>query len=119
MGSTKRSDADMDMNFRLELVQRACPKQKRSEAAAQLAKTETDPHAFHSKRYLLEHNLESRLAEAMQALLRAKPENPAFFLAEHLEKTAGEYAKLPEAEVHIAGAPTAAEAQTLRSQAQE
>jgi len=42
-----------------------------------------------AKAYLNEHNLEMRLSEAMQAVLREKPVDPAAFVSEKLAKNAG------------------------------
>jgi len=59
-----------------------------------------NPKVTAAKAYLESHNLEMRLSEAMQAVLREKPEDPAAFVAEILKKSAGSVqkkAKAPEA----------------------
>merc|ERR1719330_1053535 len=45
--------------------------------------------------YLEKHHLEVRLADAMAAVLRERPADPAAFLAKKLSKNAGLVAKLP------------------------
>mmetsp|Transcript_144936 Transcript_144936/g.255465 ORF Transcript_144936/g.255465 Transcript_144936/m.255465 type:complete len:439 (-) Transcript_144936:103-1419(-) len=44
------------------------------------------PKVHEAKQYLLEHNLEMRLSEAMQAVLREKPKDPAGFISDMLLK---------------------------------
>lgn len=54
------------------------------------AQKNISPKVNEAKAYLLEHNLEMRLSEAMQAVLREKPSDPAAFIAESLAKNAGQ-----------------------------
>jgi len=60
----------------------------------QPAKQEANPKVAAAKSYLEKHNLEMRLSEAMQAVLREKPEDPATFVSEMLAKSAGMVQKL-------------------------
>merc|ERR1719203_653350 len=46
--------------------------------------------------YLDKHHLEARLSDAMQAVLREQPDDPAAFLAEQLASNGGIVAKLPK-----------------------
>lgn len=49
-----------------------------------------------AKEYLAKHQLEQRLAEAMQAVLRERPEDPAAFIAQRLNSGAGMMKKVEE-----------------------
>jgi len=69
---------------------------------------EVSPKVQAAKSYLEMHNLEMRLSEAMQAVLRDKPEDPAAFVAERLQKSAGMVQKTPKVEQ----APAAEQAPT-------
>jgi hypothetical protein len=60
----------------------------------QPATKEANPKVAAAKSYLEKHNLEMRLSEAMQAVLREKPEDPATFVSEMLAKSAGMVQKL-------------------------
>lgn len=55
--------------------------------------------------YLEQHHLEVRLSDAMQAVLRERPEDPATFLANMLLKNANVVAKLPKFPTDSAEAP--------------
>lgn len=59
---------------------------------------EVNPKVQAAKSYLEMHNLEMRLSEAMQAVLREKPEDPAAFVAERLAKSAGMVQRTPKVE---------------------
>lgn len=61
------------------------------------AATDANPKVVAAKAYLEKHNLEMRLHEAMQAVLREKPEDPGAFVAERLLKSSGVVTKLPKA----------------------
>lgn len=74
------------------------------------AKRDANPKVKAAKDYLVEHNLEMRLSEAMQAVLRERPEDPAKFVSDRLAKSAGMVQKLPKAETPKAEAPAVAEA---------
>jgi len=81
------------------------------------AMVDVNPKVTAAKAYLEQHNLEMRLSEAMQAVLREKPEDPAAFVAERLAKSAGMVQKLPKVEEAASSqpspaAPTAAPAAT-------
>jgi len=62
------------------------------------AMREVNPKVLQAKAYLEQHNLEMRLSEAMQAVLREKPDDPAAFVAEKLAKSAGSVLKKPQTE---------------------
>ncbi|CAE8660181.1 unnamed protein product, partial [Polarella glacialis] len=49
-----------------------------------------------AKEYLAHHQLEMRLSEAMQAVLRERPEDPGAFLAKKLQSSAGTLRKVDE-----------------------
>merc|ERR1719316_1403036 len=68
--------------------------EQRAVKAEQLRSTESNQKVIQAKHYLLEHNLEERLSEAMQAVLREKPEDPHEFIADLLKKSAGDYKKI-------------------------
>lgn len=62
-------------------------KQKKAEEAAHSKKAGTKEKA--AKDYLAQHGLEIQLSEAMQALLRERPDNPTEYLASKLLSRAG------------------------------
>lgn len=66
---------------------------------------EVNPKVQAAKSYLEMHNLEMRLSEAMQAVLRDKPEDPAAFVAERLVKSAGMVQRTPKVEQAPAAEP--------------
>ncbi|CAE7926617.1 ODA11 [Symbiodinium sp. KB8] len=49
-----------------------------------------------AREYLQQHQLEQRLSEAMQAVLRERPEDPAAFIAQKLQSKAGVLKKVEE-----------------------
>jgi len=67
--------------------------------AQQAKAAPSSPSAVSNKAaaYLEQHHLEVRLSDAMQAVLRERPEDPATFLANMLLKNANVVAKLPKA----------------------
>lgn len=67
--------------------------------------------------YLEEHHLEVRLADAMQAVLRERPADPAAFIAEKLVGNAALVAKLPAKQKAAAAAPVAPKAPKLGADA--
>merc|ERR1719191_333198 len=73
---------------------------------------ELHPMVLAAKEYLEKHNLEMRLSEAMQAVLREKPEDPAAFVAERLAKSAGMVQKLPKVEEAASSQPSSPAAPT-------
>jgi len=64
---------------------------------------DVNPKVQAAKAYLEEHNLEMRLSEAMQEVLREKPTDPAAFLAKTLAKSASVVLKTPKNEEKVAG----------------
>jgi len=60
------------------------------------AMREVNPKVLQAKAYLEQHNLEMRLSEAMQAVLREKPDDPAAFVAAKLAQSAGSVLKKPQ-----------------------
>lgn len=87
------SDDGSLMQFRASVSEHASAN-KRLQQAQKIADTESNPRILEAKRYLLEHNLENRLAEATQAVLRDRPADPAQFIADFLRSTKDEYQKL-------------------------
>jgi len=81
---------------RMEATQEKSPGRKQDHSKVQAAKA-----------YLEQHNLEMRLSEAMQAVLREKPEDPAAFVAEKLAKSAGAVQKTPSSPKKEQPVPTA------------
>mmetsp|Transcript_24173 Transcript_24173/g.38608 ORF Transcript_24173/g.38608 Transcript_24173/m.38608 type:complete len:579 (-) Transcript_24173:272-2008(-) len=73
-------------------------------------KEETNTKVQAAKAYLDKHNLEMRLSEAMQRVLRERPEDPAAFIAEKLMKSAETVKYVPREEDP---APTAPEVKVL------
>lgn len=85
------------------------------------------PAVVEAKSYLVEHNLEMLLSDAMQAVLRERPTNPSQFIAEKLSKSAGAYSTAPAegraqtapaGDSNYAGAP-APDTEKLRLQAKD
>mmetsp|Transcript_98976 Transcript_98976/g.171514 ORF Transcript_98976/g.171514 Transcript_98976/m.171514 type:complete len:454 (-) Transcript_98976:112-1473(-) len=75
------------------------------------------PKVHEAKQYLLEHNLEMRLSEAMQAVLREKPKDPAGFISDMLLKNENQLTRVgpppapvaeKQAEAPVEGAAKAA-----------
>jgi len=69
--------------------------EKRKTRAEKLSTSETNSKVMEAKHYLLEHNLEDRLSQAMQGVLRDRPKDPGQYIADLLRRTANDYAKLP------------------------
>lgn len=82
------------MNFRVQLGAKPEAQERRRQAAEKLSASPDNPKVQEAKLYLLEHNLEERLSEAMQAVLRDKPEDPAEFIAALLKKSSRDYKTL-------------------------
>jgi len=53
-----------------------------------------NPKMLEAKKYLLHHNLEMRLSEAMRTVLQDRPENPAAYIGEKLAESAGAVRKI-------------------------
>jgi len=53
-----------------------------------------NPKVLEAREYLLQHNLEMRLSEAMQTVLRDRPEDPAAYIGEKLAQSAGAVRKV-------------------------
>lgn len=85
------------MSFRVRLGAKPEALGQRKAAVAKVRATESDSKVQQAKTYLLEHNLEERLSEAMQMVLREKPADPSEFIAAILRKSAGDYKKLDTA----------------------
>lgn len=82
------------VTFNVAVNSRPEAQEKRRKAADKLKTRDGDSKVSQAKQYLVEHNLEERLAEAVQAVLREKPEDPSAFIGELLKKSAGDYKKL-------------------------
>mmetsp|Transcript_7769 Transcript_7769/g.17930 ORF Transcript_7769/g.17930 Transcript_7769/m.17930 type:complete len:329 (-) Transcript_7769:202-1188(-) len=67
---------------------------------------QTTEKVTQAREYLQHHQLEQRLSEAMQAVLRERPEDPAAFIAQKLQSKAGVLKKVEEPVV-VAEAPQA------------
>lgn len=88
------------VGFRVRVGGKPEVEEKRRTEAQKLKSTETNQKLLEAKTYLLEHNLEERLAEAMQGVLRERPEDPAEFIAQLMRKSASDYKRLePTADV--------------------
>jgi len=68
--------------------------QAQPEPAKQTSTKETK--VVQAREYLQQHQLEQRLSEAMQAVLRERPEDPAAFIAQKLQSKAGVLKKVEE-----------------------
>jgi len=80
-----------NMNFRVTLAGgEPAPTDK-------VAAKNLNPALDNAKSYLLEHNLEMMLSDAMQAVLREKPANPTQFLAERLLRNEGTHRRVQTA----------------------
>merc|ERR1719469_496556 len=93
-------DGDAKISFQAGLSEpdvatsSASPKAKRKEAASQPSTPKSSTQ--NAAAYLELHHLEVRLADAMQAVLRERPSDPATFLANILKGNAAVAAKLPK-----------------------
>lgn len=80
------------------------------------------PKVQEAKQYLLEHNLEMRLSEAMQAVLREKPKDPATFISDMLLNNVNQLTRVgspPAPAAEAAAAPDAAPAEAGQQSATE
>jgi len=64
-------------------------KNNASDIANKPAPKEVNPKVIEARSYLSDHNLEVRLSEAMQAVLRVRPANPSEFIFERLLQSEG------------------------------
>jgi len=103
--SVELQDAPV-VNFRVQLGAKPEAQEKRMQDAEKLKASGANPKVQQAKHYLLEHNLEERLSEAMQAVLREKPEKPEEFIFDLLRKSASDYKKLGDPPLDDRGAWT-------------
>eukprot|EP00927_Polykrikos_kofoidii_P066031 TRINITY_DN61702_c0_g1_i1.p1 TRINITY_DN61702_c0_g1~~TRINITY_DN61702_c0_g1_i1.p1 ORF type:complete len:383 (-),score=75.55 TRINITY_DN61702_c0_g1_i1:37-1185(-) len=68
---------------------------KGRETKPQKDKVEESPKLASAKQYLEKHHLEARLAEAMQSVLKERPDDPCQFMAQQLGNNAAVTAHLP------------------------
>ena len=71
------------------------PSEIKEEEPAKSPKSK-NPKVAVAKDYLEKHNLELRLSDAMQAVLRERPDDPAEFLSVKLTQSRGQLTKLPK-----------------------
>mmetsp|Transcript_117432 Transcript_117432/g.204079 ORF Transcript_117432/g.204079 Transcript_117432/m.204079 type:complete len:399 (-) Transcript_117432:315-1511(-) len=90
-------NGDSNVKFRVMLDYTEKPPAAKIEEAERIKAKDVNPKVLAAKEYLEKHNLELRLSEAMQAVLREKPEDPAQFVADKLIKSAGAVVKVPKA----------------------
>jgi len=103
------------MNFRVTLESPAVPV---ADKAA--VKESTSKAVAEAKRYLVEHNLEMLVSDAMQSVLREKPANPAQFIADKLTGIQDTYPKRAQTAPAGASKPKATPgSDTLRQQAKK
>eukprot|EP00747_Dinoflagellata_sp_TGD_P213162 gnl/TRDRNA2_/TRDRNA2_86152_c0_seq2.p1 gnl/TRDRNA2_/TRDRNA2_86152_c0~~gnl/TRDRNA2_/TRDRNA2_86152_c0_seq2.p1 ORF type:complete len:301 (-),score=85.11 gnl/TRDRNA2_/TRDRNA2_86152_c0_seq2:130-906(-) len=104
------SKFDKGMRFRVDVGT-----ENRAPAKLEPPPVESNPKVLEAKDYLEQHQLELRLSEAMQAVLRERPEDPGVFIAKMLMSNVGmlkEVAKpklaAPEAPLKFNRLPSAA-----------
>jgi len=72
------------LGLKIAVDAESATKDKPAEETAEAAKKDKGQKVKVAKEYLNKHGLEARLSQAMQAVLREKPENPAEYLASRL-----------------------------------
>jgi len=87
----------MKINFRVTLADKPIPSEKSGK--------ENAPAMQEAKTYLMDHNLEMVLSDAMQAVLRERPKNPTQFICEKLQQSEGTYRRVPTDEKRAQTAP--------------
>mmetsp|Transcript_59524 Transcript_59524/g.109546 ORF Transcript_59524/g.109546 Transcript_59524/m.109546 type:complete len:449 (-) Transcript_59524:31-1377(-) len=83
-------NGDSNVKFRVMLDYTEKPPAAKIEEAERIKAKDVNPKVLAAKEYLEKHNLELRLSEAMQAVLREKPEDPAAFIFSTLCNSVGQ-----------------------------